>query len=280
VAVVIDLALSVTFVAALGLAGAAYGVRVIALGRAKHARVEKEGESALLGKGPMEMLYWFMQPVGHAALKLGITANMMTVMSLVLGLFAGVALAMGHFGVAAVIATVSAAGDALDGWIARETGTSSNAGEVFDAAVDRYVELAFLGGLAFYFRDQPFILALAILALGGSFMVSYATAKAEAMQVTAPRGAMRRTERAVYLTAAIAITPIFQALSHNAAWSIAPVAFALALVGVVGNASAVRRLSVVAAALRLRDDPHAQTREAREVVSAESSNAELHRLAR
>jgi CDP-diacylglycerol---glycerol-3-phosphate 3-phosphatidyltransferase len=277
VAFVIDLALSVTFVAALGLAGAAYGVRVIALGRAKHARVEKEGESALLGKGPMEMLYWFMQPAGHLALKLGITANMMTVMSLVLGLVAGVALAMGHFGIAAIIATVSAAGDALDGWIARETKTSSNAGEVFDAAVDRYVELAFLGGLAFYFRDQPFILALAILALGGSFMVSYATAKAEAMQVTAPRGAMRRTERAVYLTAAIAITPIFQAFSHNAAWSIAPIAFALALVGVVGNASATRRLSIVAATLRLRDDPHA---DAREVQKADSSNAELHRLAR
>jgi phosphatidylglycerophosphate synthase len=277
VAFVIDLALSLTFVSVLGLAGAAYGVRVIARGRAKHSRIEREGESALLGKGPMEMMYWFMQPVGHAALKLGITANMMTAMSLMLGLVAGVALAFGHFGIAAVIATVSAAGDALDGWIARETGTSSNAGEVFDAAVDRYVELAFLGGLAFYFRADALILVLAILALGGSFMVSYATAKAEAMQVTAPRGAMRRTERAVYLTAAIAVTPIFQALSHGAWWWVAPIAFALALVGVVGNASATRRLSLVAAALRERDDPHAA---ANEVARAESSNAELHRLVR
>lgn len=277
-ALVIDLALSLTFVAALGVAGAAYGVRVLARGRAHHSRIDREGESALLGKGPMEMMYWFMQPAGHLALKLGITANMMTTMSLVLGLAAGVALAMGHFGIAAFVATISAAGDALDGWIARESGTSSNAGEVFDAAVDRYVEIAFLGGLAFYFREQPLVLALAILAISGSFMVSYATAKAEAMQVTAPRGAMRRTERAVYLTAAIAITPIFQALSHhNASWSIAPIAFALALVGVVGNASATRRLSIVAAALRERDDPHAV---AREVEHAESSNAELHRLVR
>ena len=276
-AFVIDLALSLTFVAMLGLAGVAYGVRVIARGRANHARIEREGESALLGKGPMEMMYWLMQPVGHAAVKLGISANMMTAMSLGLGLVAGVALAFGHFGVAAMIATVSAAGDALDGWIARETGTSSNAGEVFDAAVDRYVELAFLAGLAFYFRGEPLVLGLALLALGGSFMVSYATAKAEAMQVIAPRGAMRRTERAVYLTAAIAITPIFQALSHNAAWWVAPIAFSLALVGVVGNASAARRLSIVAAALRERDEPQAV---AREVAQAESSSAKLHRLAR
>lgn len=273
----IDLAFSLTFVAAVLAMGLAYGVRVVARGRASHARVEKEGESAFLSKGPMEMMYWFMQPIGHAALKLGLTANMMTVMSLVLGLAAGVALAFGHFGVAAFIATVSAAGDALDGWIARETGTSSNAGEVFDAAVDRYVELAFLAGLAFWFRGHALVLCLAMLALGGSFMVSYATAKAEAMQIPAPRGAMRRTERAVYLTAAIAITPIFQALSHDAAWSIAPIAFALALVGVVGNASAVRRLAVVAEKLRERDEPHTAPRE---VEEAEPSNAELQRIAR
>ncbi|MEO8799160.1 MAG: CDP-alcohol phosphatidyltransferase family protein [Polyangiaceae bacterium] len=273
----IDLALSLTFLTAIFVAGAAYGVRVLLRGRARHARIEKEGESALLSKGPMEMLYWLMQPAGHAALKLGVTANMATMMSLTLGLVAGVALAFGHFGVAAFIATISAAGDALDGWIARETGTSSNAGEVFDAAVDRYVELAFLGGLAFYFRAQPLVLGLALLALGGSFMVSYATAKAEAMQVTAPRGAMRRTERAVYLTAAIAITPIFQALSHDPTWSVAPIAFALALVGVVGNASAIRRLSVVAQILRQREQPHTGD----VVVPApERSNAELHRLAR
>jgi hypothetical protein len=128
-----------------------------------------------------------------------------------------------------------------------------------------------------FLRTSWWGMALALGATLASFMVSYATAKAEAMQVRAPRGAMRRTERAVYLTAAIAITPIFQALSHDAAWAIAPIAFALALVGVVGNASAVRRLSVVAKALRERDDPHG---EEREVVEAEHSNAELHRLAR
>ncbi|MEO8875393.1 MAG: hypothetical protein ABI461_07395, partial [Polyangiaceae bacterium] len=83
----------------------------------------------------------------------------------------------------------------------------------------------------------------------------------------------------VYLTAAVAITPIFQALSHNAAWSIAPIAFALALVGVVGNASAIRRLSVVARVLRERQNPRAVERE-QEIARAESSNAELHRLVR
>jgi hypothetical protein len=37
---------------------------------------------------------------------------------------------------------------------------------------------------------------IALGAIAGSFMVSYSTAKAEALSVEAPRGSMRRSERA------------------------------------------------------------------------------------
>ena len=52
---------------------------------------------------------------------------------------------------------------------------------MLDAAVDRYVELFFLAGLAFHFRAHRGCLLLVLAAIGGSFMVSYATAKAEAL---------------------------------------------------------------------------------------------------
>ena len=81
------------------------------------------------------------------------------------------------------------------------TGVSSDAGEVLDAAVDRYVEFFFLGGLMIYYRDIAALLILTLFALVGSFMVSYSSAKAEALHVPAPKGSMRRPERAVYLTA-------------------------------------------------------------------------------
>jgi phosphatidylglycerophosphate synthase len=161
-----------------------------------------------------------------------------------------VALGAGHFGVAAALTMFAALGDALDGVVARASGEASEAGEVLDAAIDRYIELAFIGGLAFYFRERPVALVLAIGAIGGSFMVSYATAKAEALHVKAPRGAMRRTERVVYLLAGVALGPVALAIPAVAAWADVPALAALALVAVVGNASAVRRLAAVARAVK------------------------------
>jgi len=85
-------------------------------------------------------------------------------------------------------------------------------------------------------------------------MVSYSTAKAEALHVTAPRGAMRRAERAVYLVAGAALTPLSGVLAARlslAGWvQDAPILAALALVGIVANASAIRRLYAIAQSTR------------------------------
>ncbi len=170
--------------------------------------MDQAGASALLGKGAMEAGYWSLQPVGRALIALGFNANGVTLVSLGFGLTAAVALSLGHFGVGAAFTAVATLGDALDGIVARQTGTASNAGEVFDAAVDRYQEFFFLGGLAVYFRADAVALVLTLLALLGSFMVSYGTAKAEALGVESPRGAMRRVERAVYLGAGVVFAPV------------------------------------------------------------------------
>ncbi len=205
----------------------------------------------------MEAGYWTLQPVGRALVALGVTANGVTLISLVLGLLSAVALALGHFGVGAALTAVATLCDALDGIVARLTGTASDAGEVFDAAVDRYQEFFFLGGLAVYFRADLLALVLTLLAVAGSFMVSYGTAKAEAMGVESPRGAMRRVERAVYLDAGVVFVPVAGALAARFAlpsWvEHTPILLALALVGGVGNVSAVRRLYAVARAAAARD---------------------------
>ena len=49
---------------------------------------------------------------------------------------------------------------------------------------------------------------IALLALQASFMISYASAKAEALQVKMPRGLMRRHERAAVLTLVAGLTPL------------------------------------------------------------------------
>ncbi len=254
----LDLGLSVALLALAIAAGAAYLARVARRGRARSARVDREGASALLGKSTMEGAYWVMTPIARALAAAGVTPNEITAASLALSIGAGVALALGRFGVAAALAALAAMGDALDGAVARATGTASDAGEVFDAAVDRYAEFFFLAGLATRYRGEPALLLITLAALLGTFMVSYSTAKAEALGVDPPRGAMRRAERAAYLVGGALLSPIFGAAyaGHSPAWpwlAEAPMLAAIALVAGVGNVSAARRLHAIYLAVRDRD---------------------------
>jgi CDP-diacylglycerol--glycerol-3-phosphate 3-phosphatidyltransferase len=251
---VVDLACSLALVASALVVAVAYAGRVSRAGPARHARIDRAGGSILLGKGLMEMGYWAMRPAARACIAVGLSANAVSWASLGLAAAAGVALATGHFGVGAVLSVISSVCDALDGMVARETGTASDAGEVLDAAIDRYAELLFLGGIAFHERQDAWTLVLALAATAGAIMVSYATAKAEAFRVQAPRGGMRRQERAVYLVVGAALVPVVASVAARwglpAGYERAPLLVALGLVAVVGNVSAAHRLRAIARAVR------------------------------
>ena len=202
------------------------------------------------------MAYWGLQPVGDFLILLRLTPNAISLLSLIFGAMTGVALGFGHFGSAGFLSTVSSLMDSLDGMVARKTGVASDSGEVLDAAVDRYVEFFFMAGLMIYYREVPWLVVLCMLAMLGSFMVSYSTAKAEALQVTPPRGNMRRTERALYLTLGAILTPIsIQTYEISASHTFSglypvylgyPMVFALVIVAVFSNMSAVQRLMSIA----------------------------------
>jgi len=249
---VIDIAISALLLWVVLVVILSYGARVILHGAPHFARVERNGTSPLLGQSAMEMAYLALAPLGNALVRWRVTANAVTTSSLVFGLGAGVALAVGHFGVAGALSALCAFADALDGYVARETGTASDAGETYDAAVDRYVEFFFFGGVLFHEGGSTLWVGLVLAALIGSFMVSYGTAKAEALRVEAPRGAMRRTERAAYLTFAAIATP-FTAAVLPPAYAEAPMALALGLVGIVGNVSAAHRFFKIAELAARRD---------------------------
>jgi CDP-diacylglycerol--glycerol-3-phosphate 3-phosphatidyltransferase len=234
----------------------AYTVRSLLAGRVRHARTDADGGSLFVNKPIMEMVYWVLDPIIDFVGALGITPNMVTLFALVPAAGAGVAIGFGWFGLATALAVVSTFCDIIDGLLARRMGVSSGAGEVIDAAADRYGELFMFGGLVYYYRTHDQVLFIVLGALAASFMVSYATAKAEAMGVTAPRGAMRRGERAAYLIVGCALTPVAQTLFANSpslALHELPIILALTIVAVVANISVVQRLTAVAEALRARD---------------------------
>ncbi len=235
----------------------AYLLRVATKGKAHFDRVDRQGGSRLLGKSLMEGAYWFFKPLGDGLVFLGVTPNLISWFSLGFGALAGGVLVFGHFGFAAFFATLSAILDALDGYVARATRVSSDAGEVLDATVDRYVEFFFLAGLAIYYREMPVLLGLTLLALMGSFMVSYSTAKAEALQIDPPKSSMRRPERAVYLIVGAVFSPVaipyFERIRETPVAVGYPMVLAVFLVAILSNLSAVERMRLIALEIRRRE---------------------------
>ncbi|MSP19173.1 MAG: CDP-alcohol phosphatidyltransferase family protein [Bdellovibrionales bacterium] len=235
----------------------AYSFKLIIKGRTQFDRVNRQGGSVLMGKGLMEVGYWALQPIAKLLVFLHVTPNQISWASLVLGGISGTALAYGYFGFAALFACYSAFMDCLDGMVARMTEVASDAGEVLDAAVDRYVEFFFLAGLIIYYREEPAFQIVALFALAGSFMVSYSTAKAEALHIPPPPGIMRRPERAFYLTLGAALSTFsFPWLEMQFKFS-KPIGFPLLMatfaVAVLSNISAIERLWTIGRAMRERE---------------------------
>lgn len=229
---------------------AAYGVRVMVWGVARSERVAKIGGTALVGQEVMDWTYWAMSPIVRGLAAMRITPNMLTWTACVLGFGAGIALALGWFGLATALATWSVLGDILDGQVARMTNTGSDRGELLDAAVDRYTEFAFLAGLVIYYRAEVWLMVLTLFALAASFMISYTSAKAEALQVNPPRGLMRRHERAVYLITGAGLSALLGnwLAAHRLPWT-TPMIAGLLAVALIGNAAAVIRLYRIGQAL-------------------------------
>lgn len=224
-----------------------FAARIVMGAAFRSDRGRSMGGSAVLGQWVIDLGYWLMNPIVRACLALRITPNMLTWASFATGVYVGVAYAQGQFGHASVMAAVSAFLDILDGQVARRLSQASAAGEVLDAAVDRYSDFLMMAGLAIWYRQSLWGLTLALAATQAGFMISYTTAKAEAMGVPPPRGTMRRHERIIYLLLGACLTAV-TGVDH-------PMFAALGLIAVVGNLSAVRRFIKIGRLLAAKNPP-------------------------
>jgi CDP-diacylglycerol--glycerol-3-phosphate 3-phosphatidyltransferase len=144
--------------------------------------------------------------------------------------------------------------DSWDGIVARATNRCSQAGEFFDSTIDRYNDLITFLGFLYYYRESPLPLALTAFGMIGSSVVSYARAKGEAFGVNANVGYMQRHERAVWLGAATALSPIVAAYlepgSPRPVYHL--VVVVMGLLAFMTNVTALWRMAVVMRALRGR----------------------------
>lgn len=151
-----------------------------------------------------------LAPVVRLALALRLTPNTVTVIGLLLTLVASAMVAAGWLLAGAAILTVGSLLDAVDGALARARGGGTAFGGFLDSTLDRAGEAILYTGIAGYFlvqtREPAWPVLLAIVALAGSFLVSYSRARAEGIGLTASVGLAPRTERLVLAIAGIALT--------------------------------------------------------------------------
>ena len=131
----------------------------------------------------------------------GLTADMLTIIGLLLHVVAVPVILTGHFVWAAVIFGVAAVCDALDGAVARAGAGATKAGAFLDSTTDRISELIVFGALALYMgREGRWLDSAAVLvAMGAGQLVSYTRARAESLGVECKVGLMSRPERIVVL---------------------------------------------------------------------------------
>src|SRR4051794_2086395 len=147
-----DYWLAFGLVVTVGAAVVLFTARVLLGTALRSDRGRSMGGSAVLGRWAIDLGYWTMNPIVRACLALGISPNALTWASGVTGAYVGVAFARGQFGHASVAASVSALLDVLDGQVARRLAKASDAGEVLDAAVDRYGDFLMMAGIGIYYR--------------------------------------------------------------------------------------------------------------------------------
>jgi CDP-diacylglycerol--glycerol-3-phosphate 3-phosphatidyltransferase len=122
-------------------------------------------------------------PIVRLALRLHLSPNVITMLGFLIVLAAAAVIALGYLLVGAAILVGGSALDAVDGALARARGGGTAFGSFLDSTLDRAGEAGvYLGIAAYYLANSPnptWPVLAAILALAGSFMVSYSRARAE-----------------------------------------------------------------------------------------------------
>jgi CDP-diacylglycerol---glycerol-3-phosphate 3-phosphatidyltransferase len=144
-----------------------------------------------------------------------VTPNALTAAGITLCASAAVLVFFAHerpwllYWLAAVVFVVGSVLDILDGALARHGGKATPFGAFVDSISDRVSEGFVLTAIALVFSRAGNDLAVGatIAAIGGSFLVSYARAKAELLGLRGDIGLGSRAERVVVITAGLVFAP-------------------------------------------------------------------------
>ena len=142
-----------------------------------------------------------LSPIGKNLHRAGITADVVTIIGIIMAIAASVSIAFGSLRLGFLLLIMTGISDALDGPVAKASGAASLRGAFFDSVSDRLTDALLLGGIAWFFiGDEPgYTVMLPVSVMFVSLLISYQRAKAESLGLDAKGGLMERAERFIVL---------------------------------------------------------------------------------
>jgi CDP-diacylglycerol--glycerol-3-phosphate 3-phosphatidyltransferase len=136
-------------------------------------------------------------PLARFIARLGIHPNTITIAGLILQIGVAVVFGLGYLTLGGWLLLALSPVDALDGLLARTVGKQSRFGAFLDSTVDRLSDTSLILGLtAFYIQQGAYLnVALLLISLVASMMISYIRARAESLNFSCKVGLLTRVER-------------------------------------------------------------------------------------
>jgi len=168
----------------------------------------KDEQPAKKGKNLDDLrdnVYPIIEPITQALIRWKVHPNAITTSGFLVTVLGAVMYSQDHVRTAGFLVLLGGAHDIFDGRVARLRGMVSKFGAFYDSVLDRISEVAlYMGLVSLYNQYQQStadigMIYMIMLAMGGSLMISYTRAKAEAMGLDCSVGLMQRAERVVLL---------------------------------------------------------------------------------
>lgn len=180
-----------------------------------------------------------MMPIGKALGKIGLTPNMITIISVIVSIGACWVLYLQELFWGAVLIILTGVVDMFDGAVARATGTASPAGATFDHVMDRYAEFFMVLGIIL---SQYVTWWVGFFAFFSMIMASFARAKAESVGglESCTVGIAERQEKLGLILFGLFLTAFIPSIS---VFGISVLELCLAAVGILSQITVFQRLS-------------------------------------
>ena len=185
-----------------------------------------------------------LAPIARGLHRMGVSANAVTVLGLLLTLVAAWLIAAGQPAAAVAVLVIGALADTLDGQIAKAAGGGTKLGAFLDSTFDRISDAALAGAAVIYgaLHTDPLLLWFALIALISGSLVPYIRAKAESLGLTASVGLAPREARMVLIVLGL----VAWAVSADSQLFV----MAFAAVALLSTATVIQRIAHVIGALR------------------------------